>query len=107
MKITHKNLQGSWIVAGSEIEHLKTGDEIYHFIPPDCFIMEFKLPNGQTDPRSQQYQLTDEGSIFGSEDNLRCPVTAWLESGFLIFRPNHGMETWSTRLKMNITEILS
>lgn len=24
-------------------------------------------------------------------------VTSWIEEGFLIFRPPHGMETWSLR----------
>jgi hypothetical protein len=98
MKLTHENLQGSWIVAGSEIEHVGPGDEVYRFTPPDRFVMEFKQPNGRTYPRKQRYQLTDEGFIFGPEGNLRSAVTAWLESGFLIFRPDHGKETWSTRL---------
>ena len=98
MKLTHENLQGSWIVAGSEIEHVGPGDEVYHFTPPDRFVMEFKQPNGRTYPRKQRYQLTDEGFIFGPEGNLRSAVTAWLESGFLIFRPDHGKKTWSTRL---------
>ncbi|RYD82853.1 MAG: hypothetical protein EOP84_08800 [Verrucomicrobiaceae bacterium] len=98
MKLTHENLQGSWIVAGSEIEHVGPGDEIYHFTPPDRFVMEFKQSNGRRYPRKQRYALTEEGFVFGPEGNLRFAVTAWLESGFLIFRPVHGMETWSTRM---------
>ncbi len=98
MKLTHDNLQGSWIVAGSEIEHVGPGDEIYHFTPPDRFVMEFKQPGGRWDPSNQRYVLTEEGFIFGPEGNLRCAVTAWLESGFLILRPTHGKETWATRM---------
>ena len=98
MKLTHENLQGSWIIAGSEIEHVGPGDEIYHFTPPDRFVMEFKQPNGRRYPSKQRYALTEEGFVFGPEGNLRFAVTAWLESGFLIFRPIHGMETWSTRM---------
>ena len=98
MKLTHENLQGTWIVAGSEIEHVGPGDEIYHFTPPDRFVMEFKQPNGRRYPSKQRYALTEEGFVFGAEGNLRCAVTAWLESGFLIFRPIHGKETWSIRM---------
>jgi hypothetical protein len=98
MKLTHESLQGSWIVAGSEIEHVEAGDEVYHFTPPDRFVMEFKHPNGRRYPSKQRYELTEEGFVFGPEGNLRCAVTAWLDSGFLIFRPNHGKETWSIRM---------
>ena len=98
MKLTHEKLQGSWIVVGSEIEHVKACDEVYHFTPPDRFVMEFKQSNGRTHQSRQRYQLTDNGFIFGREGNLRCAVTAWIESGFLIFRPDHGMETWSKRM---------
>jgi hypothetical protein len=98
MKLTHEALQGSWIVVGSEIEHVMAGDEVYHFVPPDRFVMEFKQPDGRPYQSKHRYQLTDDGFIFGHEGDMRSAVTAWLESGFLIFRPSHGMETWSTRL---------
>jgi len=98
MKLTHENLLGSWIVSGSEIEHVGPGDEIYYFTPPDRFVMEFKQPNGGWDRSNHRNALTEEGFIFGPEGDLRCAVTAWMESGFLIFRPTHGKETWSTRM---------
>jgi hypothetical protein len=104
MKLTHENLRGSWIVAGSEIKHVGPGDELYHFTPPDQFIMEYKQPNGRWHPSKQRYELTEEGFVFGSKGSLHCRVTAWLESGFLIFRPNHGMETWSIRLNDEKTQ---
>lgn len=98
MKLTHEILQGSWIVAGSEIEHVGPGDEIYHFTLPDRFVMEFKQPDGRPYQSIQRFELTEEGFVFGPEGNLRCAVTAWLESDFLIFRPIHGKETWSARM---------
>jgi hypothetical protein len=98
MKLTHENLEGSWIVAGSEIDHVEPGDEIYHFMPPDRFVIEFKQPNGRWYQSKQRYALTEDGFAFGREGNLRCAVTAWLQSGFLSFRPNHGKQTWSTRM---------
>ena len=92
MKLTHDALLGSWTVAGSEIEHLQPGGEIYHFTP-DCFTMEFP-PSRQK--YRHRYELTQNGFIYG-EKKLRFPVTAWIEEGFLILRPEHGMETWSVR----------
>lgn len=31
MKLSHEALQGTWITAGSEIEHLVPGEQIFHF----------------------------------------------------------------------------
>ena len=98
MKLTHENLQGSWIVVGSEIERVNAGDEIYHFMPPDRFVMVFRQADGSSFRSEQWYHLTDEGFRYGREGDPRCAVTAWLESEFLIFRPDHGMETWSSRI---------
>lgn len=104
MKLTHESLKGSWIVAGSEIEHVGPGDEIYHFTPPYHFVMELKQPNGRLYPSKHRYryELTEEGFVYGPKGNLRFSVTAWLEAGFLIFRPVHGMETWSTRMTHDV-----
>lgn len=104
MKLTHENLQGVWIVEGSEIDHVKPGDEIYRFMPPDRFEMEFRQPNGRSFLSKQRYRLTESGFIYGREGNLHCAVTAWLESGYLVFRPEHGMETWSSRLGSQVQD---
>ncbi|WAC21665.1 hypothetical protein OVA24_09735 [Luteolibacter sp. SL250] len=94
MKLTHEDLRGTWIVEGSEIDHLEPGGEIYHFQPPDTFIYEFPPSTRRIRYR---YQLTEDGFTYGRKGAPKSPVTAWLEAGYLILRPPHLRETWSRR----------
>jgi hypothetical protein len=97
MKISHESIAGAWIVAGSEIDDLLPGGEIHRFTPPDRFETTYIQPDGYSCRTKYRYELTEEGFRYGIGDKLHCQVTAWLDSGFLIFRPNHGMETWMSR----------
>ena len=47
MKLTHENLEGTWIVSRSEIDHVKPGDETYQFIPPDVLKTQRMHPSGR------------------------------------------------------------
>ena len=66
--------------------------------------MEFKQPDGRKNVCEFRYQLTEEGFVYGRANSRRIPVTAWLESGFLVFRPAHGMETWSKHVAVDGSE---
>jgi hypothetical protein len=90
MKLSHEEIQGTWIVAGSEIDHVNAGDEVYLFTSPDRFEMEFRVPDGRRQRFKYQYRLTEEGFVYGTKKNLVFPLRLGWNRGFLSFAPITG-----------------
>ncbi|WP_353567474.1 hypothetical protein [Haloferula sargassicola] len=98
MKLHLTDLHGRWRIVGSEIENVSDGDEEYEFIEPNILLMSYRQDDGRMSVHKLRFKIVDDGFVVGTRENLNAHVTAWIESGYLIFRPPHGMETWSERV---------